>query len=549
MLKRGQFFLILIFFSTLLFGVQDVNRQQPKEWENLIYGGQFSDRFLPMQKVGELTSDCWGDENVKPRDVLNGIEDNKYSYWGGNILQDEAGFYHLYVARWRESSLKGHMAWPYSEVVHAFSEDKAGPYKVIGYVGKGHNPEAYRRKDGKYVISVIDGIYLSNHMDGPWKYRKLKFPNTEYKVVRDLSNMTFAEREDGSFVVVSNRGGLWISEDGHSYYQILRNGEIFPKVEGDFEDPFVWKTDVQYHMIVNDWRGRVGYHLRSKDGTKWVIDPGEAYSYRLPIHEDGTSESWYKLERMKVLKDKYNRVIQANFAVIDTFKRSDKANDIHSSKNLTIPLIPGKLLEILGDNEISKNSSILNLKIRAERGFNPSTDIDFSTLRFGAPQVVDFGGGAKFMESRKDGENLILTFKGLGNGFKDSNFAGKLIGKTTSGKLLFGYVKLPWINYSEPILTASRKAKIKKKGSKFIVELGLKNMGLGIFEGGKIEVQLSRNGETFYIIGNSPSIPSYSNRLISVEYDGLLKWGFPYDIKLYINSQEIVLKKSKISVY
>jgi hypothetical protein len=36
-----------------------------------------------------------------------------------------------------------------------------------------------------------------------------------------------------------------------------------------------------------------------------------------------------------------------------------------------------------------------------------------------------------------------VTFEATGNGIADDNFAAKLIGKTTKGKLLFGYSRLP----------------------------------------------------------------------------------------------------------
>jgi hypothetical protein len=42
----------------------------------------------------------------------------------------------------------------------------------------------------------------------------------------------------------------------------------------------------------------------------------------------------------------------------------------------------------------------------------------------------------------------VVTFDAAGNGVTDDNFAAKLIGKTTDGKLLFGYSRLPGVDYS-----------------------------------------------------------------------------------------------------
>ena len=50
--------------------------------QGLVRGAAFIDRFLPVPLQGELRSDVWGAEQVIPRDVNNGIEDDEYSYWG-----------------------------------------------------------------------------------------------------------------------------------------------------------------------------------------------------------------------------------------------------------------------------------------------------------------------------------------------------------------------------------------------------------------------------------------------------------------------------------
>ncbi len=71
--------------------VPDINaqiiiRERPAEWDNLIFGGRFIDRFLPMPAMGTLTKVTWGAANVKPRYIENGIEDTNWSYWGGSFI-------------------------------------------------------------------------------------------------------------------------------------------------------------------------------------------------------------------------------------------------------------------------------------------------------------------------------------------------------------------------------------------------------------------------------------------------------------------------------
>ncbi len=440
-------------FYTINISGQITERERPKEWGQLVPGARFMDRFLPMPK-GILSSDTWGAKNVIPRYTDNGIEDRINSYWGGNIVLGDDQKYHLFVCGWKESSPKGHGEWPNSIVYHTICDNSTGPFLIKDTIGPGHNPEIFRAKNGSYVIYVINGYYLSDHLNGPWTYHKFEFDKRDRPIIEGLSNLTFSKREDGSFLMVCRGGGIWISETGLSAYKQISDRRVYPAVAGEFEDPVVWRDHIQYHLIVNDWLGRIAFYQRSKDGVHWVTDPGEAYTTGFSIHEDGRVENWFKYERIKILQDKYGRAIQANFAVIDTLKAEDKPNDNHSSKNISIPLNPGLLLTMLNSKPIDKKTKKIQLKITAEKGFNPHTDIDINSLRFGSSSEVNFGRGCIVSGVKKSGPDLIVTFNALGNGITEEEFAPKLIGKSVSGKLLYGYTRLPWINYNESILSA-----------------------------------------------------------------------------------------------
>ncbi len=450
--------LFLCASAALLLGTQNIDAQvterpRPAEWDHLVEGARFMDRFLPMP-AGKLSSDVWGAKNVIPRYIDNGIEDNVRSYWGGNIIKDNAGQYHLYVCGWPENSPKGHMFWPNSTVYHAVCNNSIGPFMIKDTIGPGHNPEAFRLKDGRVVVYVIDGYYLADDLNGPWTYNKFDFDKRDRPIIEGLSNLTFSQREDGSYLMVCRGGGVWISQTGLSPYNQITDKRVYPPVKGEFEDPVVWRDHVQYHLIVNDWLGRIAFYLRSKDGVNWVTDPGEAYLPGISVHEDGKVEDWFKYERIKILQDEYGRAIQANFAVIDTLKHEDLPNDNHSSKNISIPLNPGLLLTVLDTKPITPNTKTIRVKIAAEEGFNPQTDIDLNSLRFGASTEVNFGKGSKVLSTAKEGKDLIVTFDAKGNGITAEEFAPKLLGKTTAGKLLYGYARLPWISYNDPILSA-----------------------------------------------------------------------------------------------
>jgi hypothetical protein len=105
-LKRALLALTLTVGPGTVIHAQHKDVQRPAAWKNLVYGGRFMDRFEPIPLLGPRTHDTWGVDAVKPRDVLNGIEEAEWSYWGGNILQGQDQTYHLFVCRWREEHPK-----------------------------------------------------------------------------------------------------------------------------------------------------------------------------------------------------------------------------------------------------------------------------------------------------------------------------------------------------------------------------------------------------------------------------------------------------------
>ena len=483
------------FLCTLLIGGlalaasgQVTERERPEEWENLVAGARFMDRLLPMPG-GELSADVWGADCVRPRYVDNGIELPGTSFWGGNILQTTDGKFHLFVCGWPENSPKGHMFWPNSTVFHAESDRLEGPYSVTDTIGKGHNPEAFRLKDGRVVVYVIDGYYIAPSVDGPWQYGKFTFDPRNRRIIEGLSNLTFARREDGSYLMVCRGGGVWISRDGLAPYEQLSDRNVYPPVEGKFEDPVVWRDHLQYHLIVNDWLGRIAYYQRSKDGVHWVTEEGEAYVPGVSRHADGRVENWFKYERPKVFQDELGRAVQMNFAVIDTIKWEDLPNDRHSSKNICIPLNRGLLLEVLNKDSITAETGRIEVRIHAEEGFDPCKDIDVNSLRFGNFSEVNFGRGCRAIDSRKEGKDLIVVFDGRGNGMTPDEFAPKLLGRDMQGRLIYGYASLPYVDYRPAILSA---ALPKYEAESNRLTLTVKNYGLS--DSGATRIVVETNG-------------------------------------------------------
>ena len=528
MFQKSLFVLTILTYLVCPVQAQHEDIARPEAWKDLALGGRFMDRFEPMPLKGPRTNDTWGVDAVKPRDVLNGIEEAAWSYWGGNIVQDRDKRFHLFVCRWPEDHPKGHMAWRGSEVVRCVSTDQVGPYRVAEVIGPGHNPEVYRLKDGRYVCYVINAYYLGQTINGPWERKTFEFNARDRKIVAGLSNLSFSMREDGSYLMVNRGGGMWVSRDGVSAWEQVTQGSTYPKVEGRFEDPVLWRTEVQYHMIVNDWHGRIAYHLRSKNGVHWKVDAGEAYMPGIAVSEDGEKDEWYKYERIKMFQDEHRRAVQANFAVIDYSKWEDKASDIHSSKNISIPLTPGRVLTLLNQTRVTGDTGEVRVKISAEPAFDPHRDMDLDSLRFGAPEEVDFGRGAHLLKTEKQGKDLIAVFAGSGNGFADHSFAGKLLGRTTKGNLLFGYCRLPWVEYAEPILTVGR-PQVEAQANKRVLRLEVSNHGQVASKASEVKVQAA--GLPSVIVPCAPMKP-YSKTTVDVTLPSAFESGKTYSLTI-----------------
>lgn len=482
-------------------------RQRPAEWENLVWGGRHMDRFetMPESRVARAN---WGVEEVRNRYVDNGIERDDMSIWGGNIIKGDDGVYHMYVCGWPENSPKGHMFWGNSTVFHATSDNLSGPYKIKNSIGKGHNPEAYMLDDGRIVVYTIDGYYIADKPEGPWVFGRFQFDQRGHRIIEGLSNLTFCRRDDGSRLMVCRGGGVWISKDGLQPWRQITPERVYPPVRGEFEDPVVWKDELQYHLIVNDWLGRIAWYERSLDGKHWIVEPGEAYTHAFSRHADGTVEPWFKYERAKVFQDEHGRVVQMNFAVIDTLKNEDLPGDRHSSKNICIAMNKGLLLEVLNETPIDAKTKRIELRIKGEADFNPAEEVDVKSLTFGSYKEVNYGRGARAIKSRVEAGDLIVTFAAKGSGIDADEWAPKLIGRNKQGGLLWGYAKLPYVNYRPAAVSAS--APYEKDG-KLYVEV--ENFGLSDSAPQQMTVK-GREGKEYTI--EVPALKPYESLVVEL---------------------------------
>ncbi len=433
----------------------------------IVRGAAFSDLIKPMPIIGELRSDLWGAESVLPRDPDNGIELPDWSCWGGRPTYDpHDGKYHMMIVRWREDALKGHWEWPTSTVAHSISNHPIGPYKIkreIAYDykdGKGHNADIIKRPDGSFILySLIDWeptLFTAETLNGPWTRLGVldidwqsKFSHNEETKYQYERNLTGVETEDGRVIIVTKFGATMVSDSGllgtyHVVTDGVKNNPTIPHRyrNWNYEDPVMWRDDVQYHMIINAFIAKRAIYLRSGDGINWKFDPGLAYTPDFTVYENGERNHWDKLERPHVLQDKYGRATHLSLAVIDVDKAFDYGSDNHNSKNIIMPLTVPRRLELLSKKNITAKSGKVSLLLLSEDGFDPKNDIDISSIRFGVDSEVNYGRGSKVVKSKVHKRGLVLEFENVGNGVTEDTFAMKLLGQNKRGELVIGYSKL-----------------------------------------------------------------------------------------------------------
>lgn len=435
---------------------------------------------------------------------------------------------------------------------HVISDNVWGPYTYVSDIGAGHNSEIYKTGD-TYVIYHIEplGIYTSSTLGDSWTSGEFLYDkrgriliageNTE----TSLSNCSFAKREDGSFVMIDRGGGIWVSQDGLTdpWHQltdksVYLNSEITNR--GYLEDPVIWRDHLQYHMIVNDWNARYAYYYRSLDGLHWTKETGKAYCAEdnFAKHSNGDAEQWHKYERPRVYQDEQGRAIRMNFAVIDCVKQSDLGNDTHSSKNINMPMTRQLLLEV---QTISSTSAMVLVK--AEDGFNPKTDLNFSSLKFGSHDKVNYGNGFSYTSHTESGDDVIITFTGADGSINDGEWAPKMLGQMSDGSIAFGYAKMPGIDYKPAMLSAVTPA-IAADGT--VQSVSVTNYGQSASKATTVRVY-NPAGNLLLAHGTTSVLAAYGSETVSLTEDNKAAAGYTsiqirfYNGETLLNTENIPL--------
>jgi hypothetical protein len=309
--------------------------------------------FQPTPIVGALSSTAWGAAATGPRDTQNGLEDatmKNYCYWDGQIMRGPDGKYHMYASRWPQSS--GHSGWGKSVAVHAVSDTLIGPYvdKGMAYTdsnGKGHNVTASMLPDNTWTVIVSDtrpgDIFTSSAIDGPWTFKGSITVNANgLDSSGTTKNLSLMILPDKSYLMATRFGTMMTTPSNLLGPWTVQAAKVFTSPagypSGSREDPVIWCSGGQYHLVYNYYDLRKARHMVSPDGIKNWKDMGLAYDPTANFirYTDGTVNHWYKLERPAVFMEN-GHVAAFTYAAIDVDKASELGNDTHGSKVIVVP--------------------------------------------------------------------------------------------------------------------------------------------------------------------------------------------------------------------
>jgi len=345
--------------------------------------------------TGSTPPNCVSGMGVVPRDTCNGIESSTnppaFYYWDGTVIRAPDGTYHLFADRWAGSQ-GFNPGWTGSDPIHAVGGTSAlGPYTDKGFAYSnasfgsdphhGHNSQVVTLLNGTYAMIVSEvvpfTIFTASSLDGPWTPCSgspgsgLSVPsgfggNTNY-----ASNVSLVVRPDGNVEIIQRHGLIALSTSGIcGPYKAQQptttypsseaipsqfSASIYPNkqthsdpmgpstVESTYtlaEDPVIWFSGGQYHVLYDYPDDRVGYHLTSSDGIHDWTDQGLAYDPRYAqqifSYTDGTVDHWYKMERPNVLVEN-GLVTHVTFAVSDVDKNNQiPAGTNHGSKVIVV---------------------------------------------------------------------------------------------------------------------------------------------------------------------------------------------------------------------
>ncbi len=120
------------------------------------------------------------------------------------------------------------------------------------------------------------------------------------------------------------------------------------------------------------------------------------------------------------------------------------------------------------------------------------------------------------LKTENAGNDLIVTFNGKGNGITEEEFAPKLIGKYKNGKMLYGYARLPYADYTEPVLSA-RAPSFHQTEKGWNCDVEIQNFGQVASKASSLKLEYTIDGKKVNVAsGNIPALQPYEKTTVAL---------------------------------
>lgn len=294
--------------------------------------------------LGMMSQNVDGDLDVskliRPLTEDGIFRDSTYYNWGGSIIKDNDGLYHLFYSRWQRAyTFAGWLTS--SEIAHAVSHHSSGPweYKETVLKGRGngfwdgitaHNPKI-KYFEGKYYLYYIatnggdkaysnedltiskekyldvniknrlranqrTGVAVSNSINGPWKRSDTPLIEPTGPIATLTVNPAIAQGKDGNYYLI-------IKGDKPNEKRFIRNQAIAtskspagpftmhanPVIGNlDTEDVSMWydEGDSKFYAVFHA-HTFIGL-MMSVDGLNWEKAPNYKISEKKIRLDDGS---------------------------------------------------------------------------------------------------------------------------------------------------------------------------------------------------------------------------------------------------------------------
>ncbi|MEN8126419.1 MAG: glycoside hydrolase family protein, partial [Planctomycetota bacterium] len=381
--------------------------------------------------------------------------DPEYFQWGGSVIRDEQGTYHMFYARWRRDNPRGMYGWQrVSEIARATADRPEGPYHHQEVVLKGfgkpqpdrwdavdaHNPcitmmmDPVSKKQRYYLYFVATrddnnmkddwwdhainqrvGVAVADSLEGPWKRHPEPVITPPTGALHHfLVNPGVCQLPDGRFLMVLK--GRAPGAGRHKVGPQAQGWALADRPEGPFigqdsllippsipaEDPCVWIQDSWIFAAFKDWHGKISGKpgisfirgkLQTDDTISWNIPKKALISGRMITWDDGRVSKLKHLERPFILLDDEGRPSHL-FAAAST--HGPYVNGAKTPRDPGAPLVPLQNLPFnlclpLSGENNTKGEDLSSFIRLAKRDQTESLDVALTTYTKGKVSVTLHG--------------------------------------------------------------------------------------------------------------------------------------------------------------